>query len=231
MAAPRHIQADPALEEARERILDAAMPHVAFDGWSRTTLATGAADAGYDADMARRAFPGGGLEAALHHSARADTRMLEALEALPLDDMGTTATVTAAVRLRLEQNADNREAVRRALTCFALPGNAPHAARALYRTVDAIWHAAGDRSTDHNFYTKRGLLAAVYGATVIHWLDDTSEGSADTWAFLDRRIAEVLTVPRLLGRARRLADGLPSPLRMLRAGAKSAGARPPFGGL
>lgn len=227
--ASQTLQTDPVLEAARERILDAALPHIAFDGWSQVALAAGAADTGYDAAMARRAFPGGGIEAALHHSARADTRMLEALEALPLDNMGTTATVTAAVRLRLEQSADNREAVRRALSCFALPGNARHAARALYRTVDAIWHAAGDRSTDHNFYTKRGLLAAVYGATVIHWLDDTSEGFADTWAFLDRRMAEVLTVPRLLGSARRLADGLPSPFRLLRAGAKAAGARRPFG--
>ncbi len=224
------LQTDPALDAARERTLDAALPHVAFDGWSRVALAAGAADAGYGADMARRAFPRGGIEAALHHSARADTRMLTALGKLPLDDMGATATVTAAVRLRLEQSADDREAVRRAITCFALPGNASHAARALYRTVDAIWHAAGDRSTDHNFYTKRGLLAAVYGATLIHWLDDGSEGFADSWAFLDRRLAEVAAVPRLLGRARRLADGLPSPFRLLRAGAKTAGARRPFGG-
>jgi ubiquinone biosynthesis protein COQ9 len=230
MAGPG-VQTDPALEEARERILDAALAHVAFDGWGRAALAAGAADAGYDADTARRAFLGGGIEAALHHSARADTRMLAALEELALDDMGTTATVAAAVRLRLEQNADDREAVRRALPCFALPGNAPHATRALYRTVDAIWHAAGDRSTDHNFYTKRGLLAAVYGATLLHWLDDKSEGFADTWAFLDRRLAEVLAVPVFFGHARRLVGGLPSPIRLLRAGAKTARARRPFGGI
>ena len=47
-------------------------------------------------------------------------------------------------------------------------------------TVDAIWYAAGDSATDFNFYTKRGLLAAVYGATMLYWLDDRSPDCTDT---------------------------------------------------
>jgi ubiquinone biosynthesis protein COQ9 len=94
------------------------------------------------------------------------------------------------------------------------------AAECLYRTVDAIWYAAGDTATDFNFYTKRGLLAAVYSSTLLYWLDDTSEDSAKTWAFLDRRIAEVMKVPRMLSelgdRIGRIVGDLPGPWRRFR---------------
>ena len=80
----------------------------------------------------------------------------------------------------------------------------------MYRSVDAIWYAAGDTATDYNFYTKRGLLAAVYGTTLLYWLNDRSEGFADTRGFLDRRIAEVMQVPAATRRLRKLATALPS---------------------
>ena len=37
-------------------------------------------------------------------------------------------------------------------------------------------------------------------STVLYWLADTSEGSVDTWDFLDRRIKDVLQLPRLQSR-------------------------------
>jgi ubiquinone biosynthesis protein COQ9 len=81
--------------------------------------------------------------------------------------------------------------------------------------VDAIWHAAGDTSTDYNFYTKRMLLAGVYSATLLFWLNDESEDFAATWAFLDRRIGEVVRIGGSLGRA--LGGLLDLPDRILRA--------------
>ena len=97
----------------------------------------------------------------------------------------------AVIALRLEQNRPHKEAIRRALALLALPGHARLAARCTARTVDAIWHAAGDRSADFSWYTKRAILAAVYGATVLYWLRDSSEDDAATLAFLDRRLAGV----------------------------------------
>jgi ubiquinone biosynthesis protein COQ9 len=104
--------------------------------------------------------------------------------------------------------------VRRALALSPHPAFAGPVLKNWYTVVDAIWRAAGDRSVDFNFYTKRGLLAAVYGATVLFWLDDRSEGCAATWAFLDRRIENVMQVPKIQAR---IAEGLkafPNPLRM-----------------
>lgn len=173
-----------------DRLLDAALPHVAFEGWSETTLAAAAQDAGIALPMARALYPRAGLDLALAYHRRGDRRMLAALAERDLSALRFRDRIALAVRLRLE-SAD-REAVRRAATLLALPQNAPEAARAVWATADAIWTALGDTSEDGNWYSKRAILATVHSATVLFWLGDESEGCAETWAFLDRRIENVM---------------------------------------
>ncbi len=164
------------IETQRSAIMQAALLHVPFDGWGETALLRGAADAGFDAATARRLFPQGATDLIACHSHDADRRMLAELATLDLDSMKIRMKIATAVRVRLEQNVAHREAVRRALSMLALPQNSALAMRLLYRTVDAMWHAAGDTATDHNFYTKRGLLGGVYSATLLCWLNDNSDG-------------------------------------------------------
>jgi ubiquinone biosynthesis protein COQ9 len=200
----------------RRRLMKAVLPHVAFDGWTHQSLTAGFADAGREAWEVRRYFPGGPADALALFSAEADREMLEALGELDLDTMRVRERVAQAVRLRLEAIEGHKEAVRRGLAFFALPGHAPQGLACLYRTVDAIWYAAGDRSTDYNYYTKRLLLAGVFSSTLVFWLNDRSEGAAASWAFLERRIDEVMkvgghlgkTVGRLLDLPERLFAGL-----------------------
>ena len=206
---------DTYFEELRERILVAALPHVPFDGWTMTALQAGARDAGLEPIDAARAFPRGVVEAVEYHSALADRRMETALASMDLPSMRIRDRIATAIRLRFEQNVRDREAIRRALTVLGMPQNAGVAARALYRTVDTIWRACGDSSTDFNFYTKRGLLAGVYGASLLYWLSDTSDGFADTWAFVERRIDDVMLIPRVQADIGRLFHGLPDPFRLL----------------
>ena len=193
----------------RLAILKATLPHVAFDGWSSAALSRGAADAGYDAVMAQRAFPGGARDLLRCHLDDADSRMLAVLDETDLAAMRVRDRIAFAVRLRLEQNMAVREAVRRTTVYLAQPQHSALALRALYRTVDAIWYAAGDTATDFNFYTKRGLLAGVYSATLLFWLTDKSPDCRATWAFLDRRIADIMRVPKFKGRLRTAAGNLP----------------------
>jgi len=201
------------IEAARRAILDASLPHVPFDGWTVTAIAAGARDAGFEPSMAVRAFPGGPRETIEYWNAVADQELLDALAKRAVDNMRVRDRVALAVRLRIESQAAHREAVRRGLAYLALPGNAALGLRCLHRTVDTIWHAAGDRSTDYNWYTKRGLLAGVYASTVTVWVNDTSEDFADTWSFLDRRIDEVVRVAGGIGRTvKRLGDFDPSSL-------------------
>lgn len=214
----------PEMNALRDRILDAALPHVTFDGWSRKALVGGARSAGLEPEDVEIAFPRAVRGAVDHWLRRADEAMVAALDAADLDSMRIRDRIAFGVRTRLEQAEPNREAVRLALGYLALPGNTRIAASSLYRTVDAIWWACGDRSTDFNFYSKRGLLAAVYSSTLLYWLDDDSEGHADSWAFLDRRIADVMRIPTIKGRIQELRGKLPSPLRFMRAYRSARGA-------
>ena len=199
------------IDALKEKVLLAALPQVPFDGWSDLALRRGAESEGLPASDAARAFPGGPAEAIDYYNFLADRHMLEALEKADLDSMRTRDRVILAVRTRLEQNAAHREAIRRGVTFLSFPPYAPIALRSLHRTVDAIWLAAGDKATDFNWYTKRGLLAGVYSATVLYWLNDKSEGFADTWAFLERRIDTVLRVGGFLGRMTRSLGEFPTP--------------------
>lgn len=199
-------------DDLRPRLLEALLRHVPFDGWSQAALRAAARDIGVSTALARNAFPGGPPEMAAYFASEADRAMLEALEERALGPMRLRDRVATAIRLRLERATPHREAVRRALVVLALPQNARLGTTSLYRTVDAIWYAAGDTSTDYNFYTKRLLLAGVYSSTLLFWLNDRSEGFEDTWAFLDRRLDEVLrvggTLGKLVGRALSAPDRL-----------------------
>ena len=195
MASRKRQTPDPA--SLRDQVLLAALPHVAFDGWSARALAAGAEDAGFGPDAAFRAFPGGAAQAVTHFSRWADRRMMGELNKIDISALRIRDRIAAAVRARLAVVAPHREAVRRAVAFLALPQNSPAAVRGTYETVNAMWYAAGDRSVDFSFYTKRGLLAGVYASTVLYWLADSSDDFADSWAFLDRRIADVMRIPKV----------------------------------
>ncbi|MDJ0948925.1 MAG: COQ9 family protein [Alphaproteobacteria bacterium] len=206
------------LDKMRAEILHATLPHIAFDGWTMSAAEAGAADAGYKPGDAVRAFPGGPVEMIVFFSRQADRDTMAEMEKRGAAELKVRERVTLGVRLRLEQNTQHREAIRRALAVLSFPQNAALGAQCLYRTVDAIWYAAGDTATDYNFYTKRGLLAGVYSATLLYWLNDNSEGFADTWSFLDRRIADVMAVPKTLGQIGKRFERMPNPLRVFAPG-------------
>lgn len=201
--------------DMRDRLLLATLPHVMFDGWSRAALRAGAADAGLAEVEIDLSFPGGPRDAVEAYLCHADDRMTAALEDLDLPEMRVRDRISTAVRTRLELAREEREIIRRTLSFLALPGHGVLASRSLYRTVDAIWWIAGDRSTDFNFYSKRGLLAAIYISTLLFWLTDESEDLADSWAFLDRRIANIMAAPKLTSRAKTLGARLPDPFKVL----------------
>lgn len=78
-----------------------------------------------------------------------------------------------------------------AMGLMLLPQNAPDAMKNVAYLVDEIWYHAGDTSTDINWYTKRGVLAGLYGATELYMVTDRSSDFEDTWSFLDRRMSDI----------------------------------------
>lgn len=190
------------IEIAREKLLLAALDHVVFDGWSATTLAAAIKDSGVDAGLAAQAFPRGAIDLALAFHRSGDQVMLDALADKDWGETRFRDRIAGAVRIRLELMADRKEEVRRAASFFALPMHMSEGAAAVWGTVDHIWTALGDTSTDANWYSKRTTLSAVYSATVLYWLGDDSDGHQATWEFLDRRIDNVMGIEKAKAKLR-----------------------------
>lgn len=186
----------PTTSDPMSRLLDAALAHVAFDGWSQTTFDAAISDSGVERTVAHAICPRGAVDLAVAYHKRGDALMLEALEEAMQPDMRFRDRIAAAVRTRLEVVGD-KEAVRRGTTLFALPQYAGDGAKLVWETADEIWNALGDTSDDVNWYTKRATLSGVYTATVLYWLGDNSADHAATWGFLDRRIDDVMQIEKM----------------------------------
>jgi len=184
------------MTDPKEQLLDAALVHVPFDGWTRSTFQAAVKDTGMDPTVARAICPRGGADLAVAYHKRGDAQMIEALKTEDMSDLRFRDKIARAVQLRLEGITD-KEAVRRGSTLFSLPQYAPDGAKLIWGTADAIWDALGDTSTDVNWYTKRATLSGVYSSTVLFWLGDSSENHAATWAFLDRRIDNVMQIEKV----------------------------------
>ena len=182
-------------EEIKRKILNQALIHVPFEGWSETLLEQAARECGVDPSYAWRLFPKGPLEAILFWNHLLNQEMLAILP--PAETMRVRDRVALGVRTRISLLDPHRQAALKTARYLSRPPHLAEVSRLVYQIVNQIWYYAGDTSTNYNFYTKRGLLAWVYSATLIHWLKDDSEDFEKTWAFLDHRIEEVLKLPKL----------------------------------
>ena len=194
----------------RERVLQEALPLIPQSGFNDATLKAAAEKAGVGPAEWKAAFPNGAASLAEAFSHWADAEMEEKMRSNQAERMRDR--VAAAVRARIEVLVPHKEATRRAAAFLALPQHAPLAATLMMRSVDKMWRTAGDRSSDFSYYTKRGLLSGVYGATFVYWLSDSSEGHAETWKFLANRIDNVMEIEKFRGAARDALAKLPDPL-------------------
>lgn len=183
--------------EMQDLIITHMLKYVPELGWNLATLKKGVIDAGYKEGDEYRAFQGNMDKVLEHYLAMIDRQMTERLGDVDLLSMRVKDRIATAVMVRLRLLEKNKEAVRQSLRYLRHPTRTSLALKGLYNTVNTIWYAAGDTSTDFNFYTKRTLLAGVYSATLFYWLDDESEDNIKTRAYLSRRLDQVMQIPKL----------------------------------
>ena len=187
------------LETLRARLAIPVGDNAVFDGWTAKAVDTAAGQLGIDPAQARLAFPKAKIDMIDAYIAAVDTAMLAEYPPEKIAAMKVRDRIRTQLWFRLEAMAPAREALRSALAILAMPQNAPRGLRIGWRTADLIWRNAGDTSSDYNHYTKRLTLSAVYASTLLIWLDDDSEGFADTATFLDRRLANVMSFEQWKG--------------------------------
>lgn len=189
-----------ATQIARTKIIQAALPDIVFDGWTMDTLEAAAEKAGYDAAQMHAAFEGGVIDALDAFAAYADATMLEKLGVSAPDSMRVRDRISLAVMTRFEVLEPHKEAVKESMKFWLNPLNKPRAAKIVWRSADAMWEWAGDSATDYNRYTKRTLLSGILAPAMLVWLNDHSEDMSRTRRFVEGRIANVLSLGRLMSK-------------------------------
>ena len=204
---PAKAKAETSLKDA---VLKAALKDAAFDGFTDKVLETAGKEAGVRGTELTRLFPEGPLALVEFYSAAVDREMEERLAAMDLPAMKIRARIAEAVKTRLAILKRHKEAARRAAALLSLPMHAGLAARLMYHSVDAMWRAAGDTATDFNFYSKRGILAGVYGSTLVRWFADASADEAATNEFLAARIENVMQFEKFKAKAKEAFANFPA---------------------
>lgn len=183
--------------DMRLKLVYATLEHVPQCGWSETAMRMGAQDLELDDSTVWRFFPEGINQVVELWHNDVDKKMLSRLKRFKTNEMRVRDKIALAIKTRLNILLPYKSAVEPTLKYLALPLQTPLGTKLLFKTIDEIWHWAGDASTDYNWYTKRALLAAVYTSTIIFWLNDTSERHSGTFNFLNNRIEDVMKLGKL----------------------------------
>ena len=152
-----------------------------------------------DNDEYSMIFPEGMKDIFIAYSDQINAKMLTQLQQDNATPVRVRDKIRRAVWVRL-QIMDNYKHIEKAATLFWARKTPLSGAQRLWSAADIIWEWAGDTSTDHNHYTKRGLLSGVMLSTFLYWFNDSSEDYTDTQNFLDRRIDNVLAFGKIVGK-------------------------------
>jgi ubiquinone biosynthesis protein COQ9 len=212
---PSGMREDETLDDLRARLAPLIAAHAGFDGWSTKAVEMAANQLGVDASVAALAFKNGPIAMIAAWFSIIDAGMNAGQTAEALAAMKVRARITALIEARLRLLAPHREALRRAQAILAMPQNLGAAAKLGWHAADVMWRAAGDTAVDYNHYTKRATLGAVYAATLLTFVNDESEGFAETRAFLSRRIEDIMRFEKAKARLRDQSDMHFSPARFL----------------
>lgn len=190
-----------AKNELKDVIIDRALTHVVFDGWSELTLKKVICELNLSEVEMRKMFPRGGVDMALAFHERDDKKFLKEFSVSKFNhsDKRIRDRIESAINCRLDISANNKEAVKRSISLLTTPVYFSEASKAVWNTSDKIWISIQDKSDSLNWYSKRLLLSSVYSAAIIFWIEDDSVDFVETRAFVSRRINDVMAIERIKG--------------------------------
>jgi len=199
---------DQTLKTRSDNLIRTALPFIAQEGWTWPALIQGAIEGGYDEAILDLCFEGQVSQAVAHYSTMLDEEMVRKVSSLPLDTLKIRERIATCVLARLEAMNSHKEVAHRMLRYLALPSQILMASKLIYKTVNVMWYEAGDQTTDFSFYTKRVTLAAVYSSTLIYWMRDDSQDFKETRKFLERRLNDIMLIPRVKRKASQIIQAL-----------------------
>lgn len=198
------------LDDLKDQILAAALPRVEFYGFTERLLKETAQEVGADDSQMAAMYPRGAADLVVQYSTDCDRQMAQHLAAEDMSKLKIRERAIRTIRARIDVADRHKHAAKRAAAFLTFPLNAADGVQCLARTADAMWTAMGDRSADFSWYTRRVTLGAVYSACLVYWFKDASDGYADTQAFIERRIADVMQFEKVKAQAGKIVSGMPN---------------------
>ncbi|KAK8509137.1 hypothetical protein V6N13_062191 [Hibiscus sabdariffa] len=207
---PRHERQNPRAEyeEEQARVLQASLRHVIRLGWSEEAMIEGAKEVGISPSIVG-SFPR--KEAALVEFFMDDClqRLIDRIDsAEELQNSTPSQRINKLVRIRLEMQAPYISKWPQALSIQAHPLNVSTSFKQRAMLVDEIWHAAGDETSDLDWYVRRTVLGGIYSTTEIYMLTDSSPEFRDTWLFLDNWVEDAFDLKKTIQEAKYLAEAV-----------------------
>ncbi len=212
---PMDVHSDNPSAKARAEILEAALSHIPFDGWTKKSILSAVKDTELPPGADELYFPGGPLELLSFWAETGDQMALAEIASRGLDNMRIREKVTECVWIRLNEMQGQEQAARRAISRLAMPDALGQGPQQLWKTADMIWRAIGDTSTDGNYYSKRTILSGVIGSSIMAWLADDSDDKSRARAFLEARIENVMQFEKAKFSLRKQRENWPDPAGLL----------------
>ncbi|PKU74688.1 ubiquinone biosynthesis protein COQ9, mitochondrial [Dendrobium catenatum] len=195
-------------EDEQARVLRAALSHVPRLGWSYSALISGARDIGVSPSIVG-SFPR--KEAALVEFFMDDClqKLIDRIDSGEvLNELILSDRLVKLIRIRLEMQVPYISKWPQALSIQAQPMNLTTSLKQRTALVDEIWHAAGDKGSDIDWYVKRTVLGGIYSTSEVYMITDDSPEYQSTWNFLEHRIKDAFELQKSVQEAAYLAEAI-----------------------
>lgn len=153
--------------QSSQSILKSILQLSPFPGWNADTLHPALSNtiSRLEFDLL---FPNGAESLTSEYHSYLLNLLSESILTLP-KDLRITDKIRWMIRAHFEHIIAHGEAEHAILSEMYHPSIAMNAPVYVGQLTEIIWRAAGDESTDMNYYTKRVSLGAVYVATLLYW--------------------------------------------------------------
>ncbi len=182
----------------RLQFIEVVAKNLATNGWNQKLLEKAELECGFEQGYHFILFQDGIRGAIRYFEAWQNKLMLDKLAENDMQPAKVREKIALALTLRIMQMEDKQlDAKAIALqnsTYYGCLENTLFGAEMALSVCDNIWYYAGDKSTDFNYYTKRGLLLPVYLSAVMFYISDTSLGNVDTKNFIEQALANIINI-------------------------------------
>jgi len=192
------------LNSRRKKVLNISKKFIVKNGWNENLFLKLSENSKYKIDELKVLFPNGYTALLEFYLNELNAEMILSSKKINLIRMKTHQRIKALIMLRLNNLQKEKDLFKKTYFILALPKHSKIAVMSLYKTVDEMWFLAGDISTDFNFYSKRAILASIYSATILYWINNNN--LKQTTKFLDNQLAKVSKIPEIKNKIKNLFD-------------------------